>query len=317
MPDSQVWLVTGCSSGIGKDIVLAALAAGHKVVATARNVSALKDVEVKGAHVLHLDVTAPSSELSKTVDQALGVCGHIDVLVNNAGQIMFGTIEETSEEDVDRLFKVNSFGAINLIRLILPHMRNRKSGTIINVGSGAGTTGHAAIASYVGTKFALNGKSSRRPIQFTQLHLRFAGYTESLNSEVRHLGIRAMYLEVGDFRTGILDPVRANSPAAIKAYPAPQKVKMLRASGSIPEYYGSGTAATSVESWFAAKTGKQSGDPKKAAEVIVRVASGGDERGVPQRLALGADVVADARKKIQYLLENLETWEEVSSSTDF
>ncbi|KZT23765.1 NAD(P)-binding protein [Neolentinus lepideus HHB14362 ss-1] len=281
MSDFQVWLITGCSSGIGRETVLVALAAGHKVIATARRADALRELEELGAYGLFLDVTSPAAELRKAVETAVAVYGRIDVLVNNAGQIMLGTLEEASEEEVNRIFQVNLFGPINLIRLILPHMRERRSGTIINFGSIAGTAGYAGVASYVGTKFALKG------------------YTESLNAEVKHLGIRAIYLELGYFRTGVL------------------KVRMLRASRTIPEYHSPGTAANNMETWIAEKTSTLPGDPRKAAEVIVRVCSGLDGRGIPEYLALGTDALMSAGAKIQYVAENIEKWEDVSRSTDF
>ncbi|EPQ60997.1 NAD P-binding protein [Gloeophyllum trabeum ATCC 11539] len=283
MSEPQVWFVTGCSSGIGREVVLAALNAGHRVIATARKPEALADLVDKGAHGLGLDVSGSSAELAKGVEPALAVYGRIDVLVNNAAQIMLGAIEETSEEEVQKIFQVNLFGPLNLIRLILPHMRERKSGTIVNVGSQGGTLGFTGMSSYCGTKFALTG------------------YTEILDAEVKHLGIRAVYLELGNFRTDILDP----------------KVKMLRASRSIPDYHTPDSALTAGEAYIQATSGNQPGDAKKAGEVIVRICSGKDERGIPERLPLGTDAVANGKAKFRSLLENIEKWEDISRSTDF
>ncbi|KZT23762.1 NAD(P)-binding protein [Neolentinus lepideus HHB14362 ss-1] len=283
MPESQVWLVTGTSTGIGREIVLAGLAAGHKVIATARSAAKIKDLGEKGAYTIELDVSAPAAELEKGVKQALAAYGHIDVLVNNAAQIMFGTIEEASEQDVMRIFQTNLFGPLTLIRLLLPHMRERKSGTIVNIGSIGGTIIFPGLASYHGTKFALTG------------------YTETLHNEVKHLGIRAVYVELGDFRTEILD----------------SNVKMLTASGKIAEYYTPGSAASITQAGIAELTGNQPGDPKKAAETIVRVCSGKDPRGIPQRLVLGSDAAEKSKAKFKALTENVEKWEDVAKSTDY
>ncbi|KAG8895573.1 hypothetical protein FRB99_000457, partial [Tulasnella sp. 403] len=126
-----VWLITGTSSGVGRDLTLEALKRGDKVIATARNTSKIDPaLRANGAELLQLDVTDSLDNLKIVAGRAIGIYGRVDVVVNNAGYVLVGAIEENTPEETFAQFNTNVFGALNVTRAFLPHMRKRKSGTI-------------------------------------------------------------------------------------------------------------------------------------------------------------------------------------------
>lgn len=153
-----VWLVTGCSSGIGSQFIHSILARGDKVVATARSLSKIHYLERLGASVLSLDVTHPESSIHGTIAAALRIYGHIDVLVNNAAFISIGRWEDLEYEDWVQQFDTNLFGTIKVTKALLPHFRARRKGTMVFIGSLSGWIGHSGCGAYAGSKFALEGK---------------------------------------------------------------------------------------------------------------------------------------------------------------
>ena len=159
--DSPVWLITGCSSGFGREFVRAALAYEFRVVATARDPKKLGDI-VAGkedkAKVLALDVTKPD-QIKHAVSEAERAFGRIDVLVNNAGYGYLAAVEEGEEKDIRAIFETNFFGAVAMIRAVLPGMRARRHGYIVNIASVGGVVGHAGSGYYAATKFAVEGLS--------------------------------------------------------------------------------------------------------------------------------------------------------------
>jgi NADP-dependent 3-hydroxy acid dehydrogenase YdfG len=160
---SKTWLVTGASSGLGAAIAEAALQAGHSVIATARNptraAEANPQISNLGGIWIELDVT--SSDTSKVVDRAVNEAGGvIDVVVNNAGYSLLGSIEDMSEAEIETQFSTNVYGPVRVLKGVLPFMRARKSGTVVNVSSSAGVDGLPTCAMYAGTKFALEGEYS-------------------------------------------------------------------------------------------------------------------------------------------------------------
>jgi len=175
---SKVWFITGSSRGLGLDVAKAALAAGHKVVATARNANAV--IQAFGEHenlfAFNLDVTKPT-DAEAAVKAALARFGTVDVLVNNAGYGHFGPFEEASADDVARQFDVNLFGAMHVTRAVLPVMRRRKSGRVFNISSIAGLQGFGLSSLYCSSKFAV------------------AGWSESLSMELEPLGIQVTCVE--------------------------------------------------------------------------------------------------------------------------
>ncbi len=179
------WLVTGCSTGFGREISRAALEAGHSVVVTARRADAVRDfVEEFGdrAVAVALDVT-DSDQIADAVSAAGQAFGGIDVLVNNAGHGYLSAVEEGEDTEVRKLFDVNYFGAVDMIKAVLPAMRARGSGHIVNVSSMTGLVANPPNAYYSSTKFALEA------------------VTEALATEVRPLGIKVTAIEPGAFRT--------------------------------------------------------------------------------------------------------------------
>jgi NAD(P)-dependent dehydrogenase (short-subunit alcohol dehydrogenase family) len=195
---NRVWLVTGANSGFGRAITEAAVAAGDVVAAAARNVTALDDLVA--AHpgqveAVTLDVTDPAG-VDAAVRAIAGRHGRIDVLVNNAGRSHVGAAEETTDAELRGLFEVHVFGPAALVRAVLPHMRARRSGAIVQLSSVGGQLSYAGFGAYSATKFALEGMS------------------EALAEEVRPLGIKVLIVEPGAFRTALFANITASPQIA-------------------------------------------------------------------------------------------------------
>lgn len=186
---TQTWFITGASSGLGAAIAHAALRAGHRVAVTARDSSRLKplvDGYPDAVLPLSMDLTKPS-EIEAAVAAAEKWHGGIDVLVNNAAIGYLAAVEEGEEQKIRALFETNFFGALGVMRAVLPHMRIRKNGAIVNISSLNGIVAMPALGYYSATKFALEG------------------LTESLSQEVAPLGIKVVAIEPGGIRTGIVE----------------------------------------------------------------------------------------------------------------
>jgi len=196
------WLITGCSTGFGREIARAALEAGHSVVVTARRVEAVQDfADEFGDRALPvaLDVT-DGGQIAAAVTIAEKAFGGIDVLVNNAGHGYLSAVEEGEDAEVRKLFDVNYFGAVDMIKAVLPAMRTRGSGHIINISSMTGLVANPPNAYYSSTKFALEA------------------VTEALATEVRPLGIKVTAIEPGAFRTDWATRSMKESDAPITDY---------------------------------------------------------------------------------------------------
>jgi len=183
----KVWLVTGASSGFGRALLEAAVAAGGVVVAAARRASTLDDLVASYPDQIdpvQLDVT-DHERIEEVVAEAVGRHGRIDVLVNNAGRTHVGAVEEATDAELRSLFEVHLFGPAALVRAVLPHMRERHSGTIVQMSSMGGQLSFAGFSAYSATKFALEGLSG------------------ALADEVRPFGIKVLVVEPGAFRTGL------------------------------------------------------------------------------------------------------------------
>jgi len=183
--DSPVWFITGCSTGFGRAFAYAALAHGFRVVATAREVRKLDNFNVGHSDrvlTLGLDVTHPE-QIKDAVTVAERAFGRIDVLVNNAGYGYMAAVEEGEEQEIRSVFETNFFGLAAMIRAVLPGMRARRHGCIINIASVGGIVGFPGSGYYAATKFAVEGLS------------------QSLAREVEPLGIRVLVVEPGPFRT--------------------------------------------------------------------------------------------------------------------
>ncbi|MCV3208005.1 oxidoreductase [Mesorhizobium sp. YC-39] len=277
MSDPKVFLITGVSSGLGKAFAEGALAAGHRVIGTVRSAeaaSAFSSHPTSHAHAVVLDVTNFGA-IPDGVTKAEHEVGPIDVLVNNAGYGHEGILEETTLEDVQRQFDANVFGAVAMIKAVLPGMRARRSGRIINVTSMGGFITMPGITAYCGSKFALEGIS------------------EALGKEVKPLGIYVTALAPGQFRTDWAGR------------------SMVRAERSIVDY---NAVMDPIRAARQAKSGRQPGDPAKAAQALLKLV-GSDNP--PVRLYLGADALKLVEDKIEAMKAEIAEWEALSLSTDF
>ena len=236
MNKSKVWYVTGASQGLGLILVKKLLAGGYRVAATSRNVQKLKE----GVGVYDTERFLPIAAdlnnedcIDESVRQTLSAFGQIDVVVNNAGYGMAGTVEETSTEDYRKLFDVNVLAALNVVKRVLPVLREQRTGYIINIGSVAGFSGAPGWSYYSATKAALTA------------------FTEVLALDVKEFGIKATIVEPSGFRTGFLTKESlAYTESRIEGYQA-VKDTMQR---------------------YLAADGKQAGDPDKAAEILIELA---------------------------------------------
>ena len=201
MRASLVILITGCSSGIGRATALEAAARGHRVYATARSPESLRDLEKQGLHTLALDVTDAGS-VRGAVASLLGETGSIDAVVNNAGYGQYGAVEDVTPEEWRRQFDVNLFGAVEVTRAVLPAMREKRSGTVVNVSSVGGKIAIPFAAPYCASKHALEAVS------------------DALRVEVAPFGIRIVVVEAGPIETRFADRAR-QSVARILARSGP------------------------------------------------------------------------------------------------
>jgi NAD(P)-dependent dehydrogenase (short-subunit alcohol dehydrogenase family) len=273
--EEPVWFITGCSTGFGRELATHLLERGFRTVVTARNVNDIKDLASKGeALVLKLDVT-DQAQISVAVKAAEKEFGHIDVLVNNAGIGYFGAVEESEEEQVRRMFEVNVFGLSRMIHAVLPGMRKRRSGFIVNISSIAGLRGFPSLGYYNATKFAVEGLS------------------EALGQEVEPLGIKVMLVEPSGFRTDWAGRSANESKQQIEDYSA---------------------TAGDWRNEIRAVSGKQPGDPVRAAKAIVTAV---ESTHPPRHLLLGNDAYEGAMAKLDELREEFVIWEKVSRSADF
>lgn len=204
MSEKKVWLITGTSSGIGRELAETALEKGHKVVATARKPEVLSDLVEKYPETVltvKLDVTK-KEDISKAIHKTIEKFGKIDVVVNNAGYGLIGAIEEPGEEQIRGQFETNFFGVLNVLREVLPVLRSQKSGHIINVSSGLGFFAFPSYGYYSATKFAVQGIS------------------EALAQETAPLGIKVTIAEPGGTKTDFLKGVAEPENLLPEAYPS-------------------------------------------------------------------------------------------------
>ncbi|MDS0136926.1 MULTISPECIES: oxidoreductase [unclassified Amycolatopsis] len=236
--DGRVWLITGCSAGFGREIALAALAAGDRVLATARRPETLTELQDRGGDRLRtaaLDVT-DAGQIDTAVEAALEAFGRIDVVVNNAGSGSVGAVEELTMDELRALMDVMFFGAVAVTKAVLPHLRAQGSGTVVQISSMGGQLSPPGYGAYCATKFALEGIS------------------EALAAEVAPFGVRVLIVEPGAFRTEF-GGGRMHRSRTIDAYAV-----------------STGGTREAVENM----DGTQPGDPAKAAAAIVRAVGSDD-----------------------------------------
>lgn len=273
----KTWFITGCSTGFGRELAMAVLAAGGKVAATARKPESLDEIVADHddrALALKLDVTDPA-QVASAIRAAETKFGGIDVLVNNAGYGYLAAIEEGEDEAVRAMFEANVFGLIETTKAALPGMRRRKTGHIVNISSIGGIVGFGATGYYNATKFAVEGLS------------------EALAIETAPLGIKVIIVEPGPFRTDWAGRSIKQSATKIDDYAAT-----------------AGKRRAETE----ARSGNQPGDPKRAADAIMQAVAADEP---PLHLVLGAPALQLARKKIASLTADLDSWEKVTLAADF
>jgi NAD(P)-dependent dehydrogenase (short-subunit alcohol dehydrogenase family) len=271
------WLITGCSTGIGRDIALAALAKGHKVAVTARKPSAVEDIVAKHpdrAVALALDVTN-RDQIVRAVGETERAFGGIDVLVNNAGYGYMAAVEEGEDDQVRAMFDTNYFGVVDMIKQTLPGMRRRGSGHIINMSSMTGLVANPPNVYYSSTKFALEA------------------LTEGLAKEVAPFGIRVTAIEPGAVRTDWSTRSMKETRCPIEAYAETVGARkaLIKAAGS-----------------------KFPGDPRRVADAVLMVSELDDP---PLHLLLGHDVYQAYREKLSGLMESLAEWKSVTLDVNF
>lgn len=280
MDNQKVWFVTGASKGLGLALIKQLLDQGHQVAATSRSIDELNaGVSAKpSVNYLPLNVDLRSeNSVGKAIEQTIQQFGRIDVVVNNAGYGLTGSLEELSDEEARANFDINVFGSLNVIRKVMPHLRRQLSGHIFNISSIGGFTGYfPGFGIYCATKFAVQG------------------FTEALAAEAEPFGIHATIVSPGYFRTSFLSTGSLNVPKQqIDAY------KSVRESQDQHQNL---------------IDGNQQGDPEKAAAAIIQVAT---ETNPPLHLFLGQDAYDMAYQKMDAVKENLESLKELITSTAF
>lgn len=273
----KVWLITGCSTGLGRALAEAVLKQGSSLLATARKPEQLHPLienYPKTAKAVRLDVTS-AQDIQAAVDTAIATFGRIDVLVNNAGHGLIAALEEVSDVEIHQFFETNFFGALRLMRTVLPVMRQQGSGHIVNMSSTAGLVGFGGSSLYCGAKFALEGTS------------------EALAKEVESLGIKVTLIEPGAFRTDFNGRSLAAAEQSIEAY--------------VP------VSGASLQ-WFKEMDGQQPGNPAKAAQAIIQAV---ESPNPPMRLALGTDAMSLIQEKLEWVKTDLAAWQQVTVSTGY
>lgn len=274
---SNVWLITGSARGLGRHLAEAVLAAGHRLIATARKPETLGDlVERYGDRVraVALDVT-DSAAAQAAVDAAVAAFGRLDVLVNNAGYGQVAPFEQTAEEEFRAQIETNFFGVVNLTRAALPVMRQQRAGHIIQISSVGGRMGTPGLSAYQSAKWAVGG------------------FTEVLAKEVAPLGIKLTAVEPGGMRTNWGEIARGAGPELWPDYQASVGTLMAR---------------------LAQYVGHEVGDPDKIAQVILQLA---EHASPPEHLLLGSDAVHFFQQVDTARRAEAERWQAVSLSTDF
>ncbi|KAF7541563.1 hypothetical protein G7Z17_g11919 [Cylindrodendrum hubeiense] len=285
---TPVWFIAAASSGFGRELSLIALKRGHKVIATARKPSRIQDLADAGADTMAFDVTWPLSEIEALANKVFTKYGRVDYLVNTAGYILAGAIEEATPEQMYNLFNTNVFGTTNTIKAFLPGMRAQTKGangtraSVVTFGSVGSWRGGAGFPAYAMTKAAMSSLA------------------EALRDELAPFDIVGTVVEPGYFRTNFLNPdVKVMTP--------------------ILDAYDEHTPTGQMRKALERTDGNQPGDVKKGCAVIVDVLTRtgvAEGKEIPVRICLGADCDAFIRKKCDDTIKLLDEWKEVNVSTD-
>jgi NAD(P)-dependent dehydrogenase (short-subunit alcohol dehydrogenase family) len=275
--NSPVWLITGCSTGFGRELANCVLDGGRRAAVTARDPRKVEDL-VAGredrALAVKLDVTDPA-QVAVAVKQVEDHFGGIDVLVNNAGFGYLGAVEESEETPVRDMFETNFFGLVRMIHVVLPGMRRRRRGMIVNISSIGGLAAFPGVGYYNATKFAVEGIS------------------EALAKETAPLGVKVLIVEPGPFRTDWAGRSIVQTPNHIEDYDA---------------------TAGAFRRRIAESSGKQAGDPVRAAQAIIQAV---ESPLPPLRLLLGRAALETAHAKLDSLRHDFDAWEKVTLGADY
>lgn len=274
----KTWFITGCSTGFGRILAEMLLEKGDRVIASARKLESLSELNQKstGKNQLltyALDVT-DSSQIKQVVADAIQHFGRIDVLVNNAGYGYVGALEESDMKEVRAVYDTNVFGLMEVTRAVLPQMRAQRSGHIINLSSVAGIVGTPGASIYVSTKFAVEGLS------------------EALWAELAPFKIKVTLIEPGAFRTDFAN-------------------RSLRVAPYHPDY---AEALAVTRNYYETIGGQQPGDPVRAVNAIIDIAN---HPNPPLRLPMGKIALGRIRTKIAQYQSEITAWEKVTLDTDF
>ncbi|KAF2270071.1 NAD(P)-binding protein [Lojkania enalia] len=280
---TPVWFITAASSGFGKYMAFEALHRGHKVIASARSTTRIQDLKDAGADIVALDVTSPLPELQKIAKEANDKYGYITHLVNAAGYILVGAVEETSPEEDYDTFNTNVFGTLNVSKAFLPYLRATPGEkTIANFGSIASWRAGAGYGLYNGTKFAISGIS------------------EAMREELAPFNVKVTVIEPGYFRTGFLNAgARVESKQHIQAY--------------------DDSLVGQLRQQLVKTDNQQRGDVVKGAKVCVDILTHSglaEGKDIPQRVALGSDSPPTIRGKMKDTEELLAEWDSITTNTD-
>ena len=274
---SKVWLITGCSTGFGRELAKEVLKAGYRAGVASRKVEDVQDIVDEypdTAIAVKLDVT-DQTEIKSAVAQVNEKFGQIDVLVNNAGIGYFGAIEESEEDEVRRMFEINFWGLTHTTTEVLPLMRAKRSGHIVNIASIGGLVGFPGVGFYNATKFAVDG------------------YSEALAKETAPLGIKVTVINPSGFRTDWAGRSANNSKIIIDDYKETAEANKQAIRGY---------------------SGSQPGDPVRAAKAIVKAV---EAEHPPLHLLLGVAALKGARNKLNVLKKDYDAWEDTTTGADF
>lgn len=279
MTATKTWLITGASKGLGLALTHQLLAAGHRVAATTRNKALLeKEVGITSPQFLPLSVDlSDEASVKCAVNQALDHFGSIDVVVNNAGFGQMGTLEELSDAEARKSFDINVFGMLNVIRSVMPHLRARRSGHIMNISSMAGIQGHIpGWGVYCAAKFAV------------------AGFTEALAAESAEFDIKVTLVYPGHMRTRFLSQGSIMSPE-----------------NPIADYL---TVRENEKRVKEQMDGQQIGDPEKAAALLIKISQVDNP---PLHFFMGEDAYQAVNTKLDLVKRDLAIWEADTLSIGF
>lgn len=277
MSNKKVWFVTGASKGLGRDLVKKLLAAGYPVAATSRNLDELRKIATDDNFLPLTMQLNDEASIAKALADTVARFGRVDVVVNNAGYGMVGSIEELSDAEARSNFDINVFGTLNVVRKALPYLRAQKSGHIMNVSSVAGFIGSfPGFGIYCATKFAVDGLS------------------ESLATEVKPFGVNVTIVSPGYFRTEFL----TSGSLAVPAQPIAD-YQLVREAQSVH---------------MNEINHNQPGDPEKAADAFIHVS---EVENPPLYLFLGEDAYNMVYAKIDSIKEEVEAWKATTVGTGY